>query len=149
MNKMFIFLLVVLLTACTSINNEQGMHALETRDAVTDDEGSRYQSVTFREGDNTDIADINPNFLDLNRENEAHNNHGAYQEKLRQIVEGTDGFDADSIYINGYRAIVNVTPTKKFSKSELKFQRDNLEKKLSNAVPRYRIDLRVNTDNNR
>lgn len=147
MNKMFIFLILFLLTACA--NNQQGVQPLETKDALTDDEGSQFESVTYREGEITDIADINPNFLDLNRENEAHNNHGAYQEKLRQIVEGTDGFDANSIYINGYRAVVNVTPTKKFSKSELRFQRDNLEKKLSNAVPRYRIDLRINTDNNR
>lgn len=147
MNKTFIFFLLLILTACGTMNNQQGVQPFETRDALNDDEGSMMTDVSYQEGELTDIADRNPNFLDLNTENEAHNNRGAYQEQLRRIVESSDEFNAGMIYINGYRAIVNVTPKRKFSKNELQERLDTLEIRLSNAVPRYKIDVRVNTNN--
>ncbi|WP_458411653.1 hypothetical protein ACNQFZ_12370 [Schinkia sp. CFF1] len=144
MNKTVTFLLLLILTAC---GTNQGAQPTETSDASRDVKGNRAVDVSFREGEITDIADYNPNFLDLNTENEAHNNQGAYQQKLREIVESSDVFDAGMIYINGYKAIVNVTPKRKLSYKEFHEQRGLLQNRLSEAVPRYQVVLNVNTDN--
>lgn len=144
MNKLGIFIVILFLSACNVwSNNEAGVQPLETRNALKDNEGSKMEPTTYLEGEITDIADRNPNFLDLNNENEAHNNRGAYQQKLREIVESTQVFDAGMIYINGHRAVVNVTPTRQLSERELEKHANELEKKLVNAVPRFKIDLRV------
>ena len=151
MNKAFIFLLMLIftvLTACgtTNNNNQQGFQS-ETSDTLKDNEQSGRKDVSYVEGEITDIADRNPNFLDLNTENEAHNNHGAYQQQLRNIVESSDDFDAGMIYINGHKAIVNVTPKRNLSKYNLRDRTAELKRDLANAVPRYQIDLRVNKKN--
>lgn len=151
MNKALIFLLMLILTvltACgiTNNNNQQGFQS-ETSDTLKDNEESGRKDVSYVEGEITDIADLNPNFLDLNTENEAHNNQGAYQQKLREIVEGTGDFDAGMIYINGYKAIVNVTPKGNVSKNDLRWRTNDLQRKLEKAVPRYKIDLRVKNNN--
>lgn len=151
MNKAFIFLLMLIftvLTACgtTNNNNQQGFQS-ETSDTLKDNEQSGRKDVSYVEGEITDIADRNPNFLDLNTENEAHNNHGAYQQQLRNVVESSDDFDAGMIYINGHKAIVNVTPKRNLSKYNLRDRTAELKRDLANAVPRYQIDLRVNKKN--
>lgn len=151
MNKAFIFLLMLILTiltACgtTNNNNQQGFQS-ETSDTLKDNEQSGRKDVSYVEGEITDIADRNPNFLDLNTENEAHNNHGAYQQQLRNVVESSDDFDAGMIYINGHKAIVNVTPKRNLSKYNLRDRTAELKRDLANAVPRYQIDLRVNNNN--
>ena len=151
MNKAFLFLMMLFLTVLTACgtannNNQQGFQS-ETSDTLRDNEESGRKDVSYVEGEITDIADRNPNFLDLNTENEAHNNQGAYQQNLREIVESSGDFDAGMIYINGYRAIVNVTPKQHFPKNDLDWRVNNLERKLTNAVPRYKIDLRVNNNN--
>lgn len=151
MNKAFIFLLMFILTvltACGTTNNDnQFGFQSETSDTLKDNEESGRKDVSYVEGEITDIADRNPNFLDLNTENEAHNNQGSYQQKLREIVESTGDFDAGMIYINGHKAIVNVTPKRNLSRDDLHWRTDDLERKLANAVPRYKIDLRVNNNN--
>ncbi|HHW37739.1 MAG TPA: hypothetical protein GXX18_10950 [Bacillales bacterium] len=148
MNKAFVFLLMLILTvltACgTNNNSNQFGFQSETSDTLKDNEKSGRKDVSYVEGEITDIADRNPNFLDLNTENEAHNNHGAYQQKLREVVESTGDFDAGMIYINGHKAIVNVTPKRNLSGDDLRRRTDNLQKKLVKAVQRYKIDLRVN-----
>lgn len=152
MNKAFVFLLMLILTvltACGTTNNHNQLgFQSETSDTMKDNEESGRKDVSYVEGEITDIADRNPNFLDLNTENEAHNNHGAYQQKLRDIVESSNDFNAGMIYINGHKAIVNVTPKRhSVSKNDLEWRRDDLERKLADAVPRYKIDLRVNNNN--
>ncbi len=151
MNKAFIFLIMFILTvlaACGTTNNsnQQGFQS-ETSDTLKDNETSGRKDVSYVEGEITDIADRNPNFLDLNTENEAHNNHGAYQQQLRKVVESSDDFDAGMIYINGHKAIVNVIPKRNLSKYTLRDRTAELKRDLANAVPRYQIDLRVNNNN--
>lgn len=150
MNKAFIFLIMLILTvltACgTNNSNQQGFQS-ETSDTLKDNEAVGRKDVSYVEGEITDIADRNPNFLDLNTENEAHNNHGAYQQQLRKVVESSDDFDAGMIYINGHKAIVNVIPKRNLSKYTLRDRTAELKRDLANAVPRYQIDLRVNNNN--
>ncbi|WP_102348224.1 hypothetical protein [Bacillus sp. Marseille-P3661] len=138
MNKTVIFLLFIMLSACGSVDQDLTPYKVK----------NNPEPVSFREGENTDVADLNPNFLDLNTENESHNNIGFYQRKLRSIVEESKHFDGGMIYINGSHAIVNVIPREKFSKDELSRYKKLLEKDLQAAVPRYNVDLRVNKPQN-
>lgn len=147
MNKMFLFLFLFLLTACTSLNNEQGQQPFEDGDGnILDHKTDTPKTVSFREGEMTDITDRNPNFLDLNTENENHNNHGFFQNKLREVVNASDVFRPGMIYTNGGHMIVNVTPTKQLSDDELSKHKKQLKNNLMNAVPKYDIDLKVNNN---
>lgn len=147
MNKTFIFLLLLLMTmtACATGNNGQGQQPFAAEDFTNNNNNvSTPETVSFREGDMTDIADRNPNFLDLNTENEAHNNHGFYQQKVRDIVDNSQMFEPGMIYVNGQNIVVNVTPSKKLSKDDIRRYKNGLHDRIKEAVPRYDIDIKVN-----
>jgi hypothetical protein len=97
-----------------------------------------------------DITNQNPNFLDLKRTGSGSEagatNHGNDIEKAKQVIADSDEFVADSIWINGDRMWVSVY--KKGMQSEQGKINDEarLHRKLIQALPRYKIEVRVKED---
>ena len=94
------------------------------------------------------MSDQNPNFLNLRgtSQNDAsnRNNTGRDIDIARDIVNGTDDFRSDSIWINNAGDQMTVTVD---SRSQLNGnQRDkaiaSLHKRLVQALPRYDFDIR-------
>ncbi|WP_017756622.1 hypothetical protein [Calidifontibacillus oryziterrae] len=142
MNKPLLLILLLLFSGCALNTNEQGQQPYDLDDFQNSNVTT--SETTLLEGEMTDIADLNPNFLDLNTENEAHNNHGYYQDKAREIVKNSTLFEPGMIFVNGENMVVNVTPKKKLSKKDLGRYRNGLHDKIMEAVPRYNIDVIVN-----
>ncbi|WLR50732.1 hypothetical protein LC040_15915 [Bacillus tianshenii] len=86
--------------------------------------------------------DQNPNFLNIG-ERKTQNTTGASQDMLRGVVVTDGKFNPGMIFTNGRKAYVYVRPKENYSKEELRKYRKELEKKLTMAVQRYEVVLRV------
>jgi hypothetical protein len=97
-----------------------------------------------------DITNQNPNFLDLKGTGSGGEagatNHGNDIQKAKQVIANSDEFAADSVWINGDRMWVSVY--KKGMQSEQgKIKAEaRLHRKLIQALPRYKIEVRVKED---
>lgn len=93
------------------------------------------------EGEMTDIADLNPNFLDTNpAEKGVTNNQGVYEDKLVAEVKRSEKFSPRYVTFFGSKATVHVTANGSYSKADVK----KLQDKLQSVVPRF--DIRVDVD---
>lgn len=97
-----------------------------------------------------DITNQNPNFLDLNRTGSGGEagatNQGNDTAKAKQVIAGSDEFEADSIWINGDRMWVSVYK-KGMQSDQGKIKAEaRLHRKLIEALPRYNIEVRVKED---
>lgn len=94
------------------------------------------------------MSDQNPNFLNLRgtSQNDAsnRNNTGRDIDIARDIVNGTDDFRSDSIWINnaGDQMTVTVDRRSQLNGAQRDKAIDRLHKKLQSALPRYTIDIR-------
>jgi hypothetical protein len=94
------------------------------------------------------MSDQNPNFLNLRgtTQNDAsnRNNTGRDIDIARDIVNGTDDFRSDSIWINnaGDQMTVTVDRRSQLNGAQRDKAIDRLHKKLQSALPRYTIDIR-------
>ncbi|MDR7078623.1 hypothetical protein J2Y03_003676 [Neobacillus niacini] len=94
------------------------------------------------------MSDQNPNFLNLRgtSQNDAsnRNNTGRDIDIARDIVNGTDDFRSDSIWINnaGDQMTVKVDRRSQLNGAQRDKAIDRLHKKLQSALPRYTIDIR-------
>jgi hypothetical protein len=93
----------------------------------------------FIDGDMTDIADRNPNFLELNEDEGNTNNIGEYRDKVWEVVEGTEQFQAVSVINNGNNLYVNLSAASSYTDEDI----ERITAQLQRAVPRYDIHVRV------
>lgn len=138
MKKLFLLCsMIVLLTACSDL---QTPDTSSFGDGVPDYKQVRDDNQMI-EGEMTDIADRNPNFLNLNNNGVGNvNNRGLLKQKLEETVESIDGFEPGLIYINGHDATVNVTAAENMTEADI----ENLERRLQLTVPRVEVHVRVN-----
>lgn len=97
-----------------------------------------------------DITNQNPNFLDLKRTGSGSeagaNNHGKDIQQAKQVIADSDEFTADSIWINGDRMWVSVYKKGMQSEQGKIDAEARLHRKLIQALPRYKIEVRVKED---
>lgn len=98
-----------------------------------------------------DITNQNPNFLDLNRTGsgteQGTSNTGTDVDKARQVIGQTKEYRPGSVWITA-RNHMRVTAYKKghlTKRARLNAEKD-LEKKLTAALPRYKINVAVRED---
>jgi hypothetical protein len=95
-----------------------------------------------------DITNRNPNFLDLrgtsNKGQGINTNRGSDIDRAREIVNGTDEFRVESVWVNnnGDRMTVNVDERERLTNRERNQAIGRLKERLTQALPRYTIDIR-------
>ncbi|WP_066072998.1 hypothetical protein [Neobacillus soli] len=97
-----------------------------------------------------DITNQNPNFLDLKGTGSGGEagagNQGNDIAKAKQVINGTNEFVTDSVWINGDRMWVSVYKKGTFSNQGKIDAEARLHRKLVQAIPRYNIEVRVKED---
>ncbi|MFZ7946520.1 hypothetical protein [Neobacillus sp. 19] len=97
-----------------------------------------------------DITNQNPNFLDLKHSGSGGEagagNHGNDINKAKQVIDASNEFTADSVWINGDRMWVSVYKKGMMSDRGKVAAEARLHKKLVKALPRYNIEVRVKED---
>ncbi len=167
MQKLWLFLsltILVLVSGCAG--NKGGKGNEEAYDLRSDQGAPNYMSN--RGNDRTtpanmsnrgknkqhmvedDITNQNPNFLDLKRTGSGGeagaNNQGNDIQKAKQIIADSDEFAADSVWINGDRMWVSVYKKGMLTEQEKIKAEARLHRKLIQALPRYKIEVRVKED---
>ena len=95
-----------------------------------------------------DVTDQNPNFLNLQgtRNGSASGgsgNMGVDTDKAKQVIASTKEFTTDSIWVNGDRMWVKVYKKGPLTHNQRIADEARLHKKLTHALPRYNIEVRV------
>lgn len=97
-----------------------------------------------------DVTDQNPNFLNVNRSGDRAEydgiNNGSDVDKAKKVVNGTDEFAIDSVWMNGDRMWVSVYKKGMLTDRERIDAEARLHRKLIQALPRYNIEVRVKED---
>lgn len=95
-----------------------------------------------------DITDKNPNFLNLRGTTQGDhsptNNTGNDIDKARDIINRSRDFRADSVWVsdNGDRMTVTVNTRGTLTNKERNYEIGQLQRKLTEALPRYTFDIR-------
>lgn len=150
---MFLSLIVVcMLSACqTKRDDDANGTAYDLR---KDRSAPNMMSIEKdkRHGDvvEDDVTDRNPNFLNLNRSFDRGEydglNNGSDVDKATKVINGTKEFAADSVWINGDRMWVSAYKKGMLSDRERIDAEARLHRKLTQALPRYNIEVRVKED---
>ncbi|WP_066248689.1 hypothetical protein [Neobacillus drentensis] len=170
MQKFVLFLSLTMLFLVGGCNgNQGGNHGKEEAyDLQSDKSKPNYISNRNRDNDgNTpanmsnrgknkqhmvedDITNQNPNFLDLKRTGSGSEagatNQGNDIQKAKQVIADSDEFTADSIWINGDRMWVSVYKKGMQSEQGKINAEARLHRKLIQALPRYKVEVRVKED---
>jgi hypothetical protein len=94
--------------------------------------------------DQDELTDQNPNFLNLNTDNETHvNNIGVAVEKVRDVIGANGTFRAGPVWQNGNTMHVTVYTDRNLTGKQEYQAREQLEKELTAALPTYRIHLNI------
>jgi hypothetical protein len=140
--KKFLFLCVLsilMLTACMKGNDTENT----AYDLKKDTMNPNYMSNNVNQ-DVGPMSDQNPNFLNLRgtRMNDAsnRNNTGRDIDIARDIVNRTDGFRSESIWINNAQDRMTVTVDTNGKVDDKAISR--LRTKLQQALPRYSFEIR-------
>ncbi|WP_066176135.1 hypothetical protein [Bacillus marinisedimentorum] len=135
-------------TACSPIEppdaamyDEDPYERMNAEKEKADSEGFNDYDLTDRSPD----TDLNPNFLDIGTggEDTGIKNIGTDQDMLRSVVERMDEFNPKRVSIVGENAFVTATFTRKFTREERRMLKDELEERLTGAMPRYNVNLKV------
>jgi hypothetical protein len=152
---LFSFLTLLLISGCAGsndVNNTSG------NDLRKDKSVPEYMSKRSAGRDKPhlvedDITNQNPNFLDLNRTGngteQGTSNTGIDVDKARQVIGKTKGYRPGSVWINGrnHMRVTAYTDKKgKLTERERLNSEKYLQKKLTAALPRYKIDVTVRED---
>lgn len=152
MKKGYLFILVlVLLAGCSSgmkgnENVDVNQNAAEFMNYGHEDQDNN-QGQNNRNNDNInrdEVTEQNPNFLNLNTDDETHvNNQGIEVNKARDVIEMNNRYEAGPIWINGQDMFVTVYPNGRLTEKERKAARTQLRKDLVRALPSYHINVTV------
>jgi hypothetical protein len=94
--------------------------------------------------DQDEMTEQNPNFLNLNSDNETHvNNIGMDIEKAKNTIRANKDFSVGPIWRNGNKMHVTVFAKGNLSKEQERKAREKLTNQLTKAVPRYYFDVTV------
>jgi hypothetical protein len=94
--------------------------------------------------DRDEITDQNPNFLNLNTDNETHvNNIGVEIQQVRDVIGVNNTFKAGPIWQNGNTMHVTVYSDRNLTEQQENQARKQLERELTTALPTYRIHLNI------
>jgi hypothetical protein len=168
MEKLWLFLslgMLLLVSGCDG--NRGGNHGNEEAYDLRSDQGAHNYMSNRGNDRNTptnmsnrgknkqhmvedDITNQNPNFLDLKRTGSGGEagatNQGNDIQKAKQIIADSDEFAADSFWINGDRLWVSVYKKGMLTEQEKIKAEARLHRKLIQALPRYKIEVRVKED---
>lgn len=113
-------------------------------DLKKDTMNPNYMSNKKPTRDMGQMSDQNPNFLNLRgtslNDESNRNNTGRDIDIARDIVNGTDGFKSESIWINNAQEHMTVTVDTNGNNNDADIK--TLRKKLQQALPRYSFDIR-------
>lgn len=143
---MFLSLLPVLMLAACQAGNDETAYDLRNDRTNPNYMSNRTSPNNYDEV--RDITDKNPNFLNLRGTTQGdhgqRNNFGQDIDKARDLVNDTEDFTADSVWINnaGDRMTINVNTRDGLSDRERNHAVGMLQQKLTKALPRYTIDIR-------
>lgn len=94
--------------------------------------------------DQDELTDQNPNFLNLNTDNETHvNNIGIELAQARDVIGANNQFKAGPIWRNGNKLNVTVYSDRNLTKKQERQALNQLEKELTAALPTYRINVKL------
>jgi hypothetical protein len=136
-------LTVLLLSGCMKGNDTENT-AYNLRN---DNTNPNYMSNKVKK-DMGPMSDQNPNFLNLRgtQMNDAsnRNNTGRDIDIARDIVNGSDGFRSESIWINNTqdRMTVTVDTSERLDGKDRDKAIDRLRTKLQQSLPRYSFEIR-------
>jgi hypothetical protein len=154
MQKLWLFLSVTILVLVSGCAGNQGGKGNEEAYDLRSDQGApNYMSNRGKNKQHMvedDITNQNPNFLDLKRTGSGSeagaNNQGNDIQKAKQIIADSDEFAADSVWINGDRMWVSVYKKGMLTEQEKIKAEARLHRKLIQALPSYKIEVRVKED---
>lgn len=145
---LFSFLSLLLISGCAGTNDRNDVsNNVKAPKHMSNRSVGRDQPHLVED----DITNQNPNFLDLNRTGsgteQGTSNTGIDVDKARQVIGKTKGYRPGSVWITA-RNHMRVTAYKKghLTERERLNAEKNLEKKLTAALPRYKIDVTVRED---
>jgi hypothetical protein len=152
MKKGLIFVIIMIMTMAVSgcnsyLGNEKvGNYDKQNSTELLDIGATNYGPHDREHGlDQDEITDQNPNFLNLNTDNETHvNNIGYAIEKARDVIGANNQFNAGPIWRNGNKLNITVYPARKLQGKQERQAKKQLEKELMTALPTYRINLNIN-----
>jgi hypothetical protein len=146
----YIFVLLMLMTATLGgCNNYLGNEDVGQYDHKNSTEllkvGNDNNNRNGEHGlDRDEITDQNPNFLNLNNDNETHvNNIGIEIQQVRDVIGVNNTFKAGPVWQNGNTMHVTVYSDRNLTEIQENQARKQLEKELTAALPTYRIHLNI------
>lgn len=129
----------ILLSGCSNVQtteDQNGAHLMkynENKDGFYErDLGADERYLTNQSSTNyIDITESRPHI-------------GTDQDHIREVIESFDDLEAGSVFINGTDAYVTVhTTNKEYTGKERDRLRHKLLKQITQAMPRYHINVRV------
>jgi hypothetical protein len=134
-----VLLLSILLTACGA----QGDN-LYVQDE--DSDGRTFVNNDLNDVDTNQNVDTpmetnqNPNFIDLS---ESQPNSGTDVNKAREVIKVYTDYEADEVWINGRQMWVTAHTDDKLSQDRREKEEADLRKRLTRALPRYKINVKI------
>jgi hypothetical protein len=142
-----IMFIMITVSGCNSYlgNEKVGKYDKKNSTELLDIGSTNYGPHDREHGlDQDEITDQNPNFLNLNTDNETHvNNIGFGIEKARDVIEANQNFNAGPIWRNGNKLHITVYPETNLQGKQKSEAKKQLKKELMTALPTYRIDLNI------
>ncbi|MBA9027889.1 hypothetical protein [Peribacillus huizhouensis] len=137
MKTVWSFVIIALLTGCNGLTNNAG-----DKNNVNEDASSNLKKVTSDRGHySNQPADqlLNTPYSVSNTAT----SDGADIEHARKTVEVETGYDATGVQVNGLSMVVTIEDHGKIkTESEWKKEKKRIYRLLSQALPRYHIDVK-------
>lgn len=143
---LFSLFTVLVLSACQGGGNDDTAYDLRNDRTNPNYMSNRTSPNNYDEV--RDITDKNPNFLNLKGttqgDHSPRNNLGNDIDVARDIINRSEDFRADSIWISnaGDRMTVTVNQKGTLTNKERNYEMGRLQEKLTQALPRYTFDIR-------
>lgn len=136
MKKLYFMVILSLFVVAGCNQNEAGMDGQENWEPETTLLGNQQSG----EDRGRTMSDQNPNLRNFNGNV---NNQQADIEKARETIEMTNEYVSESIWVNGNDMFVTVSKKGSMTQAERKDNEEHLRQMLTQAVPRYHIDVEI------
>lgn len=94
--------------------------------------------------DRDQVTEQNPNFLNLNTDDETHvNNIGFAMEKVEYVLKINKQFRAGPVWRNGHDMYVTVYSDRQMSNQQARKASAQLDRELTMALPTYEIHVNI------
>ncbi|WP_409252262.1 hypothetical protein V1502_19555 [Bacillus sp. SCS-153A] len=135
-----LFALTILVTAC-GVQDGDNLYVQDE-----DQNGRRFVNNDLNDVDTNQNIDQpmetnqNPNFIDLS---ETQPNTGTDVNKAREVIEEYTDYEADEVWINGQQMWVTAHTREELSQDRREKEEADLRKRLTRALPRYKINVKI------